>query len=191
MKVHHMQSVFFQPWKGIDYGTLKSIFPKRVLILGDSHYCDTCKTCGDKKIHPECTDFTSKVISDYLNPNHKATWKKTFSTFINSFWNRNTSLIERTKFYDSVAFYNYLQVAAGSNAYSAMRYDYNDNVHKVAFDEVLSELSPEVIIVWGDRVWNIINSDTSRHWLHVHHPCTGYGRDKHYKLFSEHDLDIK
>lgn len=150
------QHIFFEPWIGKNYGTNLSIYNKKILILGDSHYCESCDDCGNSKAHPECVNFTQKVVCDYLDPNHKGAWKKTYSTFINCMFNKSTSIEERNDFFSSVAFYNYLQVAAGEDAYSAGKYDYNSESHLKAFYEVIDKVNPEIIICWGDRVWDVL-----------------------------------
>ncbi len=40
-------NIFFQPFVGKDYAN-GGIFGKRIMILGESHYCDeSCTDCGD------------------------------------------------------------------------------------------------------------------------------------------------
>ena len=40
-------NVFFQPFVGKDY-TTGGIFGKRIMVLGESHYCDEgCTDCGN------------------------------------------------------------------------------------------------------------------------------------------------
>ncbi len=83
-------TVFFEPWVGDKYDIEFSMFRKKVLIVGNSHYCEKCEDCGNRELHPDCIDFTKHVIKDYLDKNHKATWKKTFSTFVNSMFNNGS-----------------------------------------------------------------------------------------------------
>ena len=52
-------NVFFQPFVGKDY-TTGGIFGKRIMVLGESHYCDEgCTDCGNVANHRECRTFTS------------------------------------------------------------------------------------------------------------------------------------
>ena len=49
---------FFQPFVDKDYAN-GGIFGKRIMILGESHYCDeSCTDCGDCQLHRECMGFT-------------------------------------------------------------------------------------------------------------------------------------
>ncbi len=52
------RNIFFQPFVGMDYAN-GGIFGKRIMILGESHYCDeSCADCGDCRLHRECMGFT-------------------------------------------------------------------------------------------------------------------------------------
>ena len=151
--------VFFEPHVGSRYGMPESIFNKRILVLGDSHYChDGCLDCGNLHEHSDCSGFTSKIVRYYLEAQESEGWMKTYSTFINTVFRRCTSDVDRKAFFESVAFYNYLQKAAGTDSKSAPAYaaEYNQEKHLLAFYEVLEDLKPEVVISWGDRVWNAL-----------------------------------
>ena len=61
-----MNKAFFQPYVGKDYST-GGIFGKRIMVLGESHYCEEgCTDCGNMANHRECMAFTNGVVSDYL-----------------------------------------------------------------------------------------------------------------------------
>lgn len=60
-------NIFFQPFVGKDYAD-GGIFGKRIMVLGESHYCDDgCADCGDCRLHRECMGFTQDVLRDYLD----------------------------------------------------------------------------------------------------------------------------
>ena len=60
-------NIFFQPFVGKDYAN-GGIFGKRIMILGESHYCDeNCTDCGDCQLHRECMNFTQQVLDEVLN----------------------------------------------------------------------------------------------------------------------------
>lgn len=157
-------NVFFNPFVGKNYGTKESLFPKKILVLGDSHYCKVeCKnrdTCGDKLLHPECQDFTEKTVYEhYLNSECKDPWKRTFSRFINSMYEYPANQEEKKSFFDSIVFYNFLQNAAGQNWNEANNYGHTQNQHLKAFYEVLDEHMPDTVISWGNRLWDILLND--------------------------------
>ena len=208
-------NIFFDPWIGENYGTDKAMFSKKILVLGNSHYCGECDDCGKRDLHSKCADFTKNVINDYLNPSHVASWKKTFSTFINSMFGRLTSEQERKDFFDSVVFYNYLQVSAGEDAYSTGNYNFAKNRHLNAFYEVLNNVGPDVVVSWGSKVWDALPDNWNNYGetdkgngirignqlfknyytypynnrkillIGVRHPSVGYSTEFHYGIFSE------
>lgn len=60
-------NIFFQPFVGKHYAD-GGMFGKRIMILGESHYCDEgCTDCGDCRLHRECMGFTQNVLADYLD----------------------------------------------------------------------------------------------------------------------------
>ena len=77
---HFMENVFFEPWVGENY-EIGGIFGKRILVLGESHYCGGCKNCGDSTNRGECAKFTTeKCIKPYLN-GEAGRWGTTFKKF--------------------------------------------------------------------------------------------------------------
>lgn len=107
-------NIFFQPFVGKDYAN-GGIFGKQIMILGESHYCDeSCTDCGDCQLHRECMNFTQQVLDDYLNENkERQNWMRTFLKFERSLVGEETNQAMRLKIWNSVIFFNYLQVAMG------------------------------------------------------------------------------
>ena len=85
-------NIFFQPFVGKDYAN-GGIFGKRIMILGESHYCDeSCTDCGDCQLHRECMGFTQQVLDDYLNENkERQNWMRTFLKFERSLVGEETN----------------------------------------------------------------------------------------------------
>ena len=75
-------NIFFQPFVGKHYAD-GGMFGKRIMILGESHYCDEgCADCGDCRLHRECMGFTQNVLADYLDEtNERQDWMRTFVKF--------------------------------------------------------------------------------------------------------------
>lgn len=208
-----MDKVFFKPWVGKFYGTNNSCFSKKILIVGDSHYCEEkCSDCGDKKHFIRCSDFTAEAISDYLNSADSADWKKTFTKFMNSFVSDHTDY-ERNIAWNSVSFYNYLQFVAGDAPRQTAEYSYNNETHLAAFLQVLAYLKPDVIVTWGNKVWDSLPNDfgygeaTSGpifpqiHFnypfenktitlIGVTHPSTAYKSDEFKNIFTQLKINV-
>lgn len=154
-----MKNAFFKPFVGEFYGKMESLFCKRVLILGESHYCgESCVTCGQCKLHSQCTMFTSHVIKGYLNPDSEwEGWMSTYLKFERALVNHETTSDERSRIWNSVVFYNYLQFAMNKPRQAGTRAQYRDS--EGAFYSVLNQYQPDVMIVWGKRLWRYIPSD--------------------------------
>ena len=146
-------NIFFHPFVGKDYAN-GGIFGKRIMILGESHYCDeSCTDCGDCQLHRECMNFTQQVLDDYLNENkERQNWMRTFLKFERSLVGEETDQAMRLKIWNSVIFFNYLQVAMGGPREAGTAEQYHQAGK--AFFEVIEKYQPEYIIVWGKRLWN-------------------------------------
>ena len=88
-------NVFFKPFVGKDY-TTGGIFGKRIMVLGESHYCDEgCTDCGNVANHRECRTFTNGVVGDYLNEDKtRERWMSTFLKFERSLVGHETDCQE-------------------------------------------------------------------------------------------------
>lgn len=205
--------VFFAPWIGENYGAEKSIFKKKILVLGGSHYCDDCATCGDRILHPGCVSFTRDRIKEYLDLSFRARWKKTYTSFVNSVYGVPSSRDQKIQLFSSICFYNYLQIAAGNDPSSAHLYNYKDKNHLDAFYEVIGKLFPDIVISWGEKVWDALPDEwgygmaskgpilsvtggnftsyqtypykeKSILLIGVHHPSSGCDRQKYHEVYS-------
>ncbi len=149
-----MEHVFFEPWVGKDYQT-GGLFSKKILVVGESHYCgseDCNGKCGFRDF-PEggCEDFTHNTIMDYLSGECTDGWTRTFKKFERSLVNKVTSLEDSNRIWHSLAFFNYLQVAMTEARKAGTDEDYKES--QIAFYEVIEKLQPELIIVWGMRLF--------------------------------------
>ena len=198
-----MGNVFFKPWIGSDFEK-GGIFGKKILILGESHYCkeNLCPDCGKVENADECAEFTSKnCIEKYLEGSTE-NWTPTFRKFERSLVNHETDMEESKRIWNSVAIYNYIQRAMDKARKAPEWVDFRNS--DKAFFEVLDELQPELMLVWGvtrmydnlpggDRwaageeliiddykvkngYYHLSNGNKVR-VLWVYHPSTGYAWD--------------
>lgn len=214
-----MEHIFFEPWVGKNYKT-GGIFDKKILVLGESHYCGNKKCMKDCGIlnSPEggCEDFTKKMMKKYL-AGHTDTWTPTFRKFERSLINDITTLEKSNDIWNSVAFYNFLQIAMERAREGGGAEDYA--VARIAFLEVINKLQPDLIIVWGtSRLyynlpgikdgweygeelevdgWNVPNgyyqlkNGKKSRVIAVYHPSTGYSWDWWHKVISTEVQVIK
>lgn len=152
-----MSNIFFEPWVGPNYQS-GGFFGKRVLILGESLYCDGCEGCLSSGLQ-KAEEFetggcwtTKKAVESYINDlSLSGGWRNTYLKFERSLVNEETNQEQRSKIWNSLLFYNYLQVAMTENRKSGTEDDYKNA--ELAFFEVLEMYRPEKIIVWGRRLW--------------------------------------
>ena len=140
---HAFEHVRCLPWIGQDYPT-GGMFGKKLLILGESHYCAE----GD---FPSPT-VTTDVIRDYLQagdtvPREYQAYKK----FERSLTGTETDPAMRNRIWQSMAFFNYLQTPMPKPRVAGRQEDYESAVP--ALFEVLEAIRPEYLIVWGYRLW--------------------------------------
>ena len=145
-----MEHVFFKPWIGKNYKS-GGIFQKKILVVGESHYCgnENCNgKCGFRDF-PQggCEDFTQNRIIEYLSGDCTDKWTKTYRKFERSLVNKETTLEDAKEIWQSIAFFNFLQVAMNEARQSGTHEDYIEG--QKAFLEVIDELQPDLIIVWG------------------------------------------
>ena len=147
----NMEHVFFKPWVGKDYST-GGIFKKKILVVGEGHVCGGCDYCG-LKYAKECEDLnTTQVVVDYLNQ-CSGKWTSIYRKFERSLVNKETTPEESNEIWQSIAFFNFLQVAMTEARKSGSNEDYKEG--QTAFLEVIEDLKPDLIIVWGvGRLYN-------------------------------------
>lgn len=145
-----MEKVFFKPWVG-DYYESGGIFEKKILILGDYFRCgEKCPDCGNGLNHENCRTFATDVVRSIMD-GEKAGWTPTFRKFESALLGSLTSVGKSREIWNSVAFTNYLQIAAGSSRTDCPAENYN--MAAPAFFELLELLRPDIVIAWGKRLY--------------------------------------
>jgi len=194
-------AVFFEPWVGVNYNE-GGIFRKKILVIGNSHYCgdrNSCQRCGveNESLYTgkDCKDFTKTIINTYLDYQESKCeyegWMKTFSNFEKALNDKNSS----EDIWNSISFYNYLQVAVpndGDKTNSNKTYNrYYDDYCKSedCLWSVISDLKPDCIIVWGRIVWNHIGyrieGETGILTKYIRHPSMGFSIIRWHQELSE------
>ena len=113
----------------------------------------------------------------------------------------------RLKIWNSVIFFNYLQVAMGGPREAGTAEQYH--LAGKAFFEVIEKYQPEYVIVWGKRLWNnlpnvgwqdgddivvdgypvamgsyLLSNGKQVKVMAVNHPSVGYSWDYWYKVIQ-------
>lgn len=140
-----MSKIFFKPWVGDNYQS-GGIFGKKILVLGEAHICGGCNECGNVENSGECGDFTARTMELILD-GETDRWTPTFRKFERSLIGETTDLARSREIWHSVAFYNYIQKSMGEARTAPEWVDFRES--EEAFFEVIDELQPDLIIVWG------------------------------------------
>ena len=137
-KIKEMNKVNFLPFVGKNY--TKGICGKRVMVLGQSHYCDT-----KEEAVPE---ITNNVIQWYTDDSVEFEgWMNTYTKFIRALSGEAIARAESAAWWDKVLFYNYVQVPMSAARIKPMRQDFASS--EVAFFEVLEQYQPNRVLVWS------------------------------------------
>ena len=137
-----MYKLTFLPFIGRSYYNTNVLGDKKIMALGESHYGTT-----------PTPDITKDVLARYLNPSveHEG-WMNTFTKFERSLVNKETSREESRIIWESLVFYNYVQVLMDDTRTAPTKQQYRDS--EEAFFQVLEETRPDILIVWGRRLWS-------------------------------------
>lgn len=160
MNLQDNKEIGFLPWEGDKYGngilgydnnnsilygkTLNQ--GKKIMVLGESHYCANPETEATK-------DITIKVIEDLLDPlsEHEG-YKNTYTKFAKSFiGNLQYNQQNKEDFWQHILFYNYVQSPITGTRIAPSDSQFKES--EKAFFEILSKYQPDLVIVWGKRLY--------------------------------------
>lgn len=116
---------------------------KKVLVLGESHYCD--EDLSDE----ELSSFTRDVLKCYLSSEERYGWMRTFVKFEHALANADAN-IDSNSIWSRLMFYNYLQRTLQGPRMAGEKY-YEEA--KKPFFAILEKYKPDYIIVWGRRLF--------------------------------------
>ena len=200
-----MKLVRFQPWVGknchVGFNGL------RTLVLGESHY--------HSLNNPEINDSPNETI-ECIQEQVEGGWTKAFWTKIAiALTGRTPTTTDKEQFWDSVAFYNYVQESAGFGP-RVRPSPKSWEMSKVPFEEVLEQLKPDFIVALGYRLWDMLpdlngregpkieSTPQPRTWIYPHsggcallfnvkHPSSGFSPPewhKHILVAQEKAKDV-
>ena len=145
--------VNFIPWVGESYE--KGYKGKRILVLGESHYCDDCEKCQKISMKEECHAKTEDAVSDFLDDPKGLSYKATYTCFERNFVGRELKQEEREEFWNIIIFYNFLQYAMSGPRCGLPEKEEIEESNK-AFQEILETYRPDYIIVLGFRLYKLL-----------------------------------
>lgn len=125
---------------------------KKILVLGESHYC--------AREEDGTPDLTRNIIGDYISPENETQWKEKWEPYKNTYTKFERAMggrplavgVEKREFWNHVAFYNYLKKPLVGPRILPNEDDFK--ISEDAFFTVLNIIEPDYIIVWGIRLYN-------------------------------------
>ena len=138
-----MSNIKFQPWVGKKY--FHSKYNKRVLVLGESHYCTNASDAQS------C--MTQEIIEDLFDSKSEFEgYKNTYTKFVRALSGIDVSRCDVKPIWDEIMFYNYVQFPISSARKEPTSKEFADAAS--AFWEVLEKYRPNIVIVLGKRLYN-------------------------------------
>lgn len=146
-------SVMFYPWIGKDYSH-GGIFKKKILILGESHYCYDPKDCSGCKPgikNSKCNNLTIDVIKDQFTEGEAkySMFTKLAKLLLDT---DDIDLKDKENFWNSVSFYNYVQSSVAGKARVAPKNEMF-SISIQSFNEVMDKLDPDFLLIVSCRLW--------------------------------------
>lgn len=137
------KNIKFIPWVGSEYA--QGINGKRVMVLGESHYC-----AHESEAVPQ---LTINIIHHILNPNNEHEgFMNTYTKFGRALAGRDHYDKDREAMWNSVVFYNFVQVPISEARKAPEKQDFVDA--ESPYFTVLEQYRPDCVIVWGSRLYN-------------------------------------
>ena len=144
-----------------------------------------CRNCSFEEME-DCSNFTQRIVKSYIDFRkdiiEKQGWMtKTFYRFDKIFYGKeNVTMEESLKLWNSISFYNFLQTAYIGEASNVSYSDDDYALSTPLFCNVIKELKPNLLIVWGNRAY-------------YHLPNTNWLRGTNYsgKYLIDNENEIK
>lgn len=207
-----MSDIIFKPWIGKEYNKGGGIFGKKILVIGHCHYTEANSFIVESNTS---SDLSSIIIHEYLYlrdtyPKGTGNWFKTYSNFEKALIDKEPSDDDKIKIWNSIAFYNYLQIMVNKPLGTTIPKKYYLAAEEPFF-EVLNQYKPDLIIVWGNDcnkgLWKNMPHDVSKcicyndnecvrdyllkngtpiKTIAIHHPCMGFSPSYWYGIIRKY-----
>lgn len=137
-----LKGVRFVPWVGKTY-QIEGFMGRKVLVLGESHYHSNEEESSEP--YWTCLCVAEQVATSYRS--------RFWTGIAKAFLGKIPDLTQRQTFWQSVAFYNYVQEVVGGGP----RIRPTPKMWKSAetgFQSVLDALQPDVVVALGWSMWS-------------------------------------
>ena len=147
-----MHPIRFKPFIGKNYHSQDF----KILVLGESHYLNT-NQINDYQANKEyISNITNQVVTGFFKYKNRSAkyerWMNTFTKFGNVIHGNRLNPSQTLAFWDSCAFYNYVQVPTAGPRIYPTKEDFQNSIS--ALKQVIKETNPDIVMVWGYRLWH-------------------------------------
>ncbi|OQX63399.1 MAG: hypothetical protein B5M56_02985 [Desulfococcus sp. 4484_241] len=125
-------------WKGADYDN-GGIFGKRILIVGESTYAEE---------GVDISQYNILMAQDHIDGYRDSYRTKLLRVFLN----REENNDDIKKFWQSVAFFNYITTPLQKARLAPSEHNWQKDVQPLS--EILADICPRLIVVVGYRMWD-------------------------------------
>lgn len=143
MKNQYSHHVKFIPWVGPNYMASKN--GSRIMVLGESIYCCTPYTCTN----PNCCNQVIDIVTKQIKIQEKNRFYTSVAKLCSQYEAFNLS--EKIKFWNSVVFYEFIQVSVGTKQQQRPTTKMWEDA-KIPFMEVFSNFLPDIVYVTGKEL---------------------------------------
>lgn len=155
------------PWLGESYG--QGIFKHRVLVLGESEYQVREGQAASK-------DDTRWCVRHVIKSDKQSAFFRNIATMFLGHTPEDKT--ERSRFWNSIVFYNYVQEHVGFGAGTRPTSLMWRGVAPTAFREVLRRHTPDYVLVLGFGNWNwLVRADRNGPTIRAVPPTSSKSRD--------------
>lgn len=136
--------VYFHPWVGRNYDLGCGPNQRRLLVVGESHYCDPDRFANG--LHQGFTiDCVEGISSDE--------WRHRFFTaIVQMVEGRERWEVDLAEFWESIAFYNFIQECLEGPKASVTEQMLRNG--RNVFPAILEQLQPDCMLVLSGRAWD-------------------------------------
>lgn len=188
LETEQIEKPIFLPVVGDKYN--EGINGKKVVILADSHYLGKkdMEIYDKDKTDVRISGITKNVVEQYTNyidgNGEHHSWMNTYTKGYKVLGNQDMSKSEIKDIIDKTAFYNYVQTPMSGPREAPSLIDYKNA--EQPFRNVLKELQPDVVVVWGNRSWDSLPEDLKNNknisFVQITHPsASSFNYQKEYE----------
>jgi hypothetical protein len=156
-----MNHVKFRPFVGPRYQ--HGCQGKKILILDESHY-----TNGQPGWDSITNDVVARLLAYHQGQGRRESWMNAFTKMAKIFKNGKMTAQEVVDFWESIMYYTFVQEPMSGPHVTPSAEQFKNS--EAAFAEVVAYYQPDLVIVWGGRLWKNVPKLENIEMIYIPHP---------------------